>query len=373
MIAATSLCGSWTLAEEANQTSAYDSVWSKVSLFNDKEAAVLQKFALTGRLQGDAYSFKDDNNNELEDFVWRRFRFGFKATVFKDVTIHSEMDLDMNEADSGQWDDFYSRLTDSYVEWTPCEGTELKVGKQSAGFTLDGATSSKMLIVPERSIVSENLWFPTEYFTGASASGELNGWSYNVGGFSASGEPEFGHFNSGYFGLLSAGHKVGEKGILRLDYVYNDPEDDPDYGYGTKKLEHIVALVHKQQLGEKSGVWADVAYGAGHSDFTQGDLLGIDIMPFYNISESFQLVMQYAGVFDLDNMSDVTMARYASRNVDKTKVETAHNLLLGFNWYLYGHKLKWQNAIEYNYGEKLATSGEDYNGYGITSALRISW
>jgi phosphate-selective porin OprO/OprP len=47
--------------------------------------------------------------------------------------------------------------------------------------------------------------------------------------------------------------------------------------------------------------------------------------------------------------------------------------LLGFNVYLYGHKLKWQNAIEYNRGTNLAKTGDDYNGYGITSALRISW
>jgi phosphate-selective porin OprO/OprP len=48
-------------------------------------------------------------------------------------------------------------------------------------------------------------------------------------------------------------------------------------------------------------------------------------------------------------------------------------MLLGFNWYLYGHKLKWQNAVEYNYGENVAGTGEDEKGYGFTSALRISW
>jgi phosphate-selective porin OprO/OprP len=96
-------------------------------------------------------------------------------------------------------------------------------------------------------------------------------------------------------------------------------------------------------------------------------------MPFYNFTDQFQLVAQYAFVSSLDDKADVTMARYASKNAGKTKVETAHNLLLGFNWYLYGHKLKWQNAIEYNYGSNLAGTGKDYNGYGVTSALRLSW
>jgi phosphate-selective porin OprO/OprP len=195
-------------------------------------------------------------------------------------------------------------------------------------------------------------------------------WSYNAGAFSASGENEFGHFESGYFALLSAGHKIGDKGSLRLDYVYNDPDFDSDYSAGTKKLEHIAALVYKDMLSEKIGLWSDLAVATGLNG--QSDLLGVDIMPFYNISDELQLVLQYAGVTSLDNQSDVKMSRYAGKNAGGDKVETAHNFLLGFNWYLYGHKLKWQNAVEYNYGKSLA-SGGDYNGYGLTSALRISW
>ena len=126
-------------------------------------------------------------------------------------------------------------------------------------------------------------------------------------------------------------------------------------------------------LSEKLGIWADIAGGKGISNAKNGsDLAGVDIMPFYNFTDSLQLVLQYAGVTSLDNKADVRMSRYANKNAGK-KVETAHNFLLGFNWYLYGHKLKWQNAVEYNYGENLAGTGDDYNGYGVTSALRISW
>ena len=74
----------------------------------------------------------------------------------------------------------------------------------------------------------------------------------------------------------------------------------------------------------------------------------------------------------LDAERDVKLARYAAKN-DAAKVETAHNLLLGFNWYLYGHKLKWHNAVEYNYGINQSGSGDNYIGYGLTSAFRISW
>lgn len=364
-----------TLAAEVEEPSVYDKIWAAATLVDNEDATAIQKLAVVGRLQGDAVSFHSEDNN-YDDFDWRRFRIGFKATVFNDFTVHAEMDGNMNNVDEDSWDKFYGRLTDAYVGWSTSKAAKIKVGKQSAGFTLDGATSSKKLLVPERSIVAENLWFTTEYFTGAGVSGAVEDWSYNAGGFSASKENEFGHFESGYFALLSAGHKIGEKGSLRLDYVYNDPDYTSDYSVGSKNLEHVVALVYKQMITEKLGIWTDIAGAKGITDTTAGvdqsDLLGIDIMPFYNFTENLQGVVQYAGVTSLDNKSDVKMSRYANKN-EGDKVETAHNLLLGFNWYLYGHKLKWQNAIEYNYGKNLAKTGEDYNGYGLTSALRISW
>ncbi len=372
----------WAVAEEATEPSVYDKIWGYGTFIDNDEAAIVQKLALTGRLQGDAYSFRSENSS-YEDVEWRRFRFGFKAEIFQDFVLHSELDFDMNEGDSGDWDAFYNRLTDTYLGWKPSKAVNVKLGKQSAGFTLDGATSSKKLIVPERSIVAGNLWFPTEYFTGASVYGDKEGVSYKVGAFSSSGEAELGHFDSGYFALLSAGIDIGEKGSLRMDYVYNDPDYTSDYkdykgknAVGTKDHEHVAALVYKQMISEKLGLWSDIAVTKGIADtdagIDQSDLLGIDIMPFYNFTDTLQLVVQYAGVTSLDNQSDVKMSRYAGKNAGD-KVATSHNLLLGFNWYLYGHKLKWQNAVEYNYGKTLSKTGEDYNGYGATSALRISW
>ncbi|QBG47233.1 hypothetical protein EGM51_07420 [Verrucomicrobia bacterium S94] len=358
-----------TLTAAAEEPSVYDKIWG-VTNYENKEAPVLQKLAFVGRLQGDAYSFGEDSKHN-EDFTWRRLRLGFKAEFFQDWLIHIEGDFDLNEIEN--WDAFNNRLTDSYIGWSPSQKVKLKVGKQSAGFTLDGATSSKKLIVPERSIVAGNLWFGTEYFTGATIFGDVDSVYYKAGAYSSSAESGFGHFESGYFTLLSGGIKLGDQSSMRLDYVFNDTDYDSNYEYGTSKLEHIVALVYKTQLNEKLGLWADIAGGIGNSDENMSDLIGIDIMPFYNFSESLQLVLQYAGVTSLEGDADVNMARYASRNANRNQVETAHNLLLGFNWYLYGHKLKWQNAVEYNYGENLNGSGEDYNGYGLTSALRVSW
>ncbi|MFO7937105.1 MAG: porin [Kiritimatiellia bacterium] len=381
ILAAAAVAGAAVASEESY---GLKPIFDAAEFYGNKESDVFQSIAFTGRLHGDLYSFSDNDDNKLEDAVWRRFRFGAKAEIFQDFTLHTEMDLDMNEADSGQWDKFYLRLTDSYIKWDKYEEATVKVGKQSAGFTLDGATSSKKLITPERNIVAGNFWFGTEYFTGTSVYGDIDEWNYKAGLFSASGEAEYGHFDSGYFGLFSLGRKTGEKGDLRLDYVYNDPDyssSHSDYkggnAVGTANHDHVLALVYEQMLSDRLGVRSDIAASQGIKDNSNGidqsDLVGLSITPFYNFTDDLQLVVQYAGVTSLEGDADVQMSRYAYRNADKTKAETAHNILLGFNWYIYGNKLKWQNAVEYSYAENMRSAGDDYHGYGFTSALRLSW
>jgi phosphate-selective porin OprO/OprP len=51
----------------------------------------------------------------------------------------------------------------------------------------------------------------------------------------------------------------------------------------------------------------------------------------------------------------------------------AHEFFAGINYYLYGHKLKWQNGVEYTTASNSGTNNHDYNGWGFTSAFRLSW
>ena len=52
----------------------------------------------------------------------------------------------------------YRNLTDTYVSWTMENGLKIKVGKQSAPFTLHGATSSKKLYTLERALKYKVFW-----------------------------------------------------------------------------------------------------------------------------------------------------------------------------------------------------------------------
>ncbi len=43
----------------------------------------------------------------------------------------------------------------------------------------------------------------------------------------------------------------------------------------------------------------------------------------------------------------------------------------GINLFLYGHKLIWQNGVQYADMEDNAADGGRYDGWGFTSALRV--
>jgi len=353
------------IAREPAVPSTCDKIWGALELVDNGDATLLQSLKLSGRLQGDAVWFRSDDHGRFNVIVWRRFRIGGKATLFDDFSVHAEADIDLNKAGSG---DSYKRLTDACITWSPDKAFKLKVGKQSAGFTLDGATSSKKLLTLERSIVAGNLWFATEYFTGVSGSGETSGWNYKLGGFSSGGEDEFGSFDSGWFALASIGHDIAENSSLRLDYVRNEPDYAGDVG--TKKLTDVLSVVAKSEF-DHLGIWTDVSFARGDDAQNQSDLIGLQVMPFLNFSDMWQGVFRYSLVHSTDDPSAV-IGRYPKKNLSGSKYEAVHDFYLGLNGFLYGHKLKWQTGVEYNLARN-DSAGDNYNGWGVTTGIRISW
>ncbi len=351
------------IAQETDDSSIYDKIWGYAKLYENKDAQVLQSLKLTGRLQGDAAYFSSDDHGNYSDFVWRRVRFGGKATLFQDILLHAEADFNLNEINSS---DVYNRLTDTYIGWTPSKALKLKVGKQSAGFTLDGATSSKKLLTMERSVVAGNIWFTTEYFTGVSGSGSADGWKYKLGGFSSDGGDEFGSFDSGWFALASIGHDIAGNSSLRLDYVHNDPDYSGDVG--TKKLTDVVSFVSQSEF-DQLGFSTDLSYAIGDED--QSDLIGLQLMPSWDFNDMWQGVLRYSMVHCTDGPG-AKLGRYPKKNLSGSAYEDIHDFYLGVNCYLYGHKLKWQTGVEYNIARN-DSAGDNYNGWGISSGLRMSW
>lgn len=127
------------VAAQTTGQSSFDKVWSYATLYDNKDNRFIQKFDLSGRLQIDSAWF-DADQGEFDDILWRRFRFGFKTILFQYWVMHIEGDWDLNES----LGETYNRLTDAYIGWHPGKKWDFKILKQSAGFTLDGATSSKI-------------------------------------------------------------------------------------------------------------------------------------------------------------------------------------------------------------------------------------
>ncbi len=350
---------------EAGQAPALDRIWGHTVLYESAGNGPIQRLALSGRLQYDLYRI-DARQGDDSDALWRRFRFGFKAKLSRGWEANLESDLDLNRS-SDHW---YTRLTDAYVGWTGDSDVNVRVLKHSAGFTLDGATSSKSLLTLQRNNLTNNLWFPAEYFTGLSATGSFDGsWSYKAGVFSTDGSDELGFFDASYFLLGSLGYAWAEPSAfdhaeVRLDVVHNDAHPDSN----TRELSTVVSLSSKLERGPW-GLWTDVAAGEGYSG--QSDLWGLVLMPFYNASDLVQLVFRYT---HLDSKGDngIRLGRYENQVVDG-RGDDYDELYAGLNLFFYGHRLKWQTGLQFTSMRDEADDGGAYRGWGISTGLRLSW
>ena len=344
-------------------SNAYDMLWDKVVLFEGDEKSIIDKFALTGRLQADYHSFENDINGFSEDdSQWRRFRFGFKMSLLDGITLHSEANMNLNQPEP-----LYRNLTDTYLSWSTDSGVKIKLGKQSAPFTLHGSTSSKKLYTLERGKIARNIWFTNEYFTGISFSGSRDNWDYLAGIYSSDEGPEFDEaFDYGKFGLLSLGYNFQESeyfdnSLIRFDLMVQEEDalsPTPDH-------KNAFSIVTKLNKG-KFNFWGDLSFSNGYD--SQSDVWGIQLMPFYDFSNKLQGVFSYTYV-ESDDPLDVDVTRY-ERDLAGRGDEMSE-YFFGINYFFYGHKLKWQNAFQYTEMDNLGS--KVYEGWGYTSGLRISW
>jgi phosphate-selective porin OprO/OprP len=343
----------------------YDKVWDVAEVYTGSEDDFFQSFALTGRLQLDL-AYVESEDDDHGEFNVRRFRLGFK-TVFADhFTLHLEGEFNPQEADP-----LYTRLTDAYLAWSPKSAVKLTAGKHSAGFTLDGMTSSKSLLTIDRSALANNMWFTEEYMPGLSVSGKASRWQYFAGIFSSGGkDPEFGDFKGGEFILLTLGYDFAEalgvdEALLRVNLVDNEPDPENDF---TRPLEQIFSL----NFQFKQGSWG---FGGDYSDARgyggQSDLSGLMAMIHHDRTERLQFVGRYSLV-DSDDENGVRLGRY-EKSLESGKGDRYDEIYLGFNYYWYGHKLKLQNGLQFVDMKDSADDGGAYSGWSWTTAVRLSW
>jgi len=344
--------------------SSYDRLWSRAHVYTGDSESFFRSVQLSGRFQVDQAYVDGSDGEDFSVTSLRRFRLGARADFLDDFTFHAEAEFAADDHEVG-----YERLTDSYIAWSPNAAVKVTAGKHSVPFTMDGQTSSKELLTIDRSNLTNNIWFTTEYIPGVSVSGETDSLIYHVG-FYSSGESNrgFGDSNGGEFVLATIGYDFGEKlgareGLLRFNFVDNEP--DPNNSF-TRPLERIGSLNFSLDIG-RWGLRADISTATGY--LGQSDLAGVMIMPYYNIGESLQLVARYTFV-ESDDENGVRFARY-EREVVGGRGDKYREIYAGLNYYWYGHKLKLQTGLQYADMNDRAQDGGEYSGWAWTGLVAI--
>ena len=347
------------------QQSTYDKIWKFAEWYNNKDNPVVQSVLGSGRFQFE-YAALDAEQGSHHEWNIRRLRLGARSKLFRTFTLHAEVEFNPQEADP-----VYSRLTDVYLQWSRDGRFALTVGKHSAPFTMDGATSSKELLAIDRSNLTNNIWFPQEYIPGVSVSGKIAPWVYRAGVYSAGrANREFGEFNGSVFALAVVGYDFGKslgvkEALLAGNYVYQNP--DPRNTF-TRQLQHIASVNFKFEAA-RWGARLDVSAGSGY--LSQSDVWGVMTMPFVNVTEKLQFVGRHTFIkSDLPN--GVRPATYENLVVSG-RGDRYNELYFGANYYFYGHKLKLQSGVQFADMNDRANDGGTYSGVAWTTGLRVSW
>jgi phosphate-selective porin OprO/OprP len=348
------------------EPSAYDKIWGNFTeWYADGTNPIVQRVLLSGRFHYDFAAIDSDQGNH-DEWNIRRLRIGPRITLFHTFTLHSEVELDPHRRDP-----FYVRFTDFYLMWTKSPRFVLTIGKQSAPFTLDGATSSRELLTIDRSNLANNIWFPQEYLPGVSLSGRRAPWVYRLGLYSSgAANRELGEFSGGTVTLGVLGYDFAPKlgvreALLTGNYVYQNPDRDNTF---TRQLEHIGSINFRFE-DTRWGARADLSTAAGY--LGQSNMWAFQGMPFVNVTGKFQVVGRYTFI-DSDAPNGIRLATYESRVVPG-RGDEYNELYLGANYYFYGHRLKLQTGVQFADMNDRANDGGAYSGVAWTTGLRIGW
>jgi|GEM_PF-116930 len=400
----------------------YDKIWSLFTLYKDDSNPILQEFSLQGRLQVQyADGNSEDGHFDIEDFkngspanaqsVWgdhleaRRARLGFKSKWFQYWKLEGQIDVDTTDG----FDEFYRDIYDLYLTYAPSDAFNVSIGKTKVKFGREQEISSKEILTFERSLVS-NLLFPGE-LTGAWINGKgLAGhWLYELGVYSNDRSREFSSFNQGTIILGKIGYDYSAQTVLdtavaSFHYMHNtepgykESDNNNFYASGSPAFTDSIALTNDITQG-RFGLTTDILYGFGFEGdaqqagitkaLNQTDVFGISIIPSYYIADGLQLVGRFQWATS-PNAEPKNGASPATSNLglpnryEKWAPNAIPNgdnytsFYLGLNYYLYGHKLKLMNGIEYSMMDGgIANPGKHqtatYDGYTFLSGLRFSF
>ncbi|MGK0189462.1 MAG: phosphate-selective porin OprO/OprP [Verrucomicrobiales bacterium] len=347
---------------ENSSESVLDALWDLPVLYSNKENPILQEFSVLGRYQGQ-YAVVDSDQGDFDDWENRRWRVGAGAKLFDRVSVKGYINVDED------FNPFYKSLEELHMAIKVVDALSLTVGKHKPYWGYEWTTSSSKIITIERGLLTNQL-LPAKS-SGVSADGEVNGFSYNVGVYSADLDDEFGGFDGGTFYTASIGYDFSESSSMdklawRLDYLYNNSEPDDT---AAKPYDNSWATSLVLGQGDLTIV-NEVLYASGDSP----DAFGISIMPSYDITEKIQVVgrYQYAHGDDDGIRAQSRYERKVPSITDSGYGEDYHAFYLGLNYYIHGHGLKLMSGLEYATLDG-GSDGGDYDGLSWVTGIRLNF
>jgi phosphate-selective porin OprO/OprP len=419
LIATALLCGAQAQAANENATgllvgklvgeTPMDQAWSAFNLYKDEANPILQEFSLQGRLQlqtiygeagGDSFNTSDYKDAGNDESVWgndieaRRARIGFKSKWLQNWKFDGLINVDLDGKDGADSSDknYYKDLYELFVSYAPADTFNVSAGKTKTRFSREQEISSNNILTIERSLLA-NTMFPGE-LTGiwTSGKGVQEYWLYELGVYGSDRQREFSTFDQGAIVLGKVGYDYSsqsglDSAIASIHYMHNtEPgfrefSEDNFSPTASPLFTDSIALTNDINHG-RYGLTTELLYGFGYDgeyeqrgeikDKPQSDVFGITIIPSYFIADGLQLVgrLQIATSEDGDGLQVPSRYERLAKDGkdDAGKGNTYVSTYLGLNYYMYGHKLKLMNGIEYS-----DMGGGDYDGYTLMSGLRFSF
>ncbi len=360
-----------SFASAAPEPSAYEVLWNKAVLLRGGPDDFFQELRFTGREHLDWYDYRD-GALKAQGVSARRTRTGLRAEFLRDFVAYAEVDYDLDGREP-----LYSKIGNLNVQWNASKDLMVTVGKQPSKFSMDGGTSANELLTIDRSALAKNVGMSEESQPGVTCDAQRGPWHLRGCVFSSgAATPEFGRFNAGVLGIASVGYDAApawklDKALLRADFMLQSPDHENATGGPTAfSRNHEKALSLNLQL--RQGPWGlgvDLGYSEGRD--AQPDLRGLQFMPSYYLSDEWQVVFRYTFLTSA-RPNGISFTSYETK-LTTGKGDRYDEFYFGLNRYFYGHKLKCQLGVEHTRMLDVAGDGGAYHGWGVVTALRVSW
>jgi phosphate-selective porin OprO and OprP len=349
----------------AEEESVFDKIWSLATIYKNADNPVIQELKLRGRYHGQ-YHWLDSQEGDHDGWENRRSRLGI------DVKLFHQFELRLDAQSNDEFDPFYDRLVDAYIKWKPAKEFNLTLGKQKPQIGYyDFLQSTNNQPTFERSQIFNQL--RVDRVLGGVIDGKIGNWSYQAGLYSNDIDREFGQIGGGWSVSAGIGYDFKdlvklEKADFRVDWLHSEIDNDNTL---LNRYENIGSAT----VWLKDGRWSFVAeafLATGESP----DAFGFFLQPTYDLIEKkLQLVGRYS--FSTGNGPDsvTAQARYereAPLLTDGGRGEEYHAGYLGFQYFIYGDKLKLMGGIEYAHLDGGGDGGDLDAITGLTG-IRISF